>query len=197
MHASTTGPEILQDFDGKKLDFFVTGYGTGGTFNGAGKVIKAARPDCKIILAEPEAAPLVKSGKPQERKPDGSPVGPHAAWTGPHPVQGWTPMFIPKLCEDGLKLADEVTLVTGKDAMETALALAKDEGIFTGVSGGATAAVALRVAKSAPAGSNVVFILPDTMERYLSTPLMATISADMDAEEVEISKSTPVAQMAA
>merc|ERR1740138_928713 len=131
-HAQTTGPEILSDFAGKKLDYWVTGYGTGGTFQGAGKVIKIARPDTKIILSEPKAAALITSGEKQERKEVlgkfGAPAKGHPAWT-PHPTQGWTPNFIPKVCEEGLKLKleDEIILVDGNDAMETALALAKNE----------------------------------------------------------------------
>merc|ERR1719262_1401766 len=142
-HAQTTGPEILSDFAGKSLDYWVTGYGTGGTFQGAGKVIKQARPDVKIILSEPKAAPLITSGIKQERKEVlgkfGAPASGHPAWTA-HPIQGWTPNFIPKICEDGLdmKLHDEVILQDGKEAMETALDLAKFEGIFCGTSGGAT-----------------------------------------------------------
>merc|ERR1719377_102633 len=115
-HAQTTGPEILSDFAGKRLDYWVTGYGTGGTFHGAGKVIKQARPDTKIILSEPKAAPLITSGTPQPRKEVlgeyGAPASGHLAWT-PHPIQGWTPNFIPKIVEDGQgkNLADEVVLV--------------------------------------------------------------------------------------
>merc|ERR1712203_951497 len=142
-HAQTTGPEILSDFAGRRLDYWVTGYGTGGTFQGAGKVIKQARPDVKIILSEPKAAPLLTSGIKQERKEVlgkwGAPASGHPAWT-PHPIQGWTPNFIPLVCEEGLKLKleDEIILVDSQDAMDTALALAKNEGIFCGTSGGAT-----------------------------------------------------------
>merc|ERR1719436_1933940 len=132
-HAQTTGPEILSDFAGRKLDYWVTGYGTGGTFQGAGKVIKQARPDVKIILSEPKAAPLITSGTKQERKTVlgqyGAPAKAHPAWT-PHPIQGWTPNFIPKVTEDGinLKLEDEIILVDGKDAMDTAMKLARNGG---------------------------------------------------------------------
>merc|ERR1712110_1239403 len=121
-HAQTTGPEILSDFAGRRLDYWVTGYGTGGTFQGAGKVIKQARPDVKIILSEPKAAPLLTSGIKQERKEVlgkfGAPASGHPAWTA-HPIQGWTPNFIPKVCEDGLdlKLQDDIITVDGKDAM--------------------------------------------------------------------------------
>lgn len=190
-HANTTAPEILDDFRNTSLDYFVTGYGTGGTFQGTSRVLKAARPDIKIILAEPKNAGLLTDGRPQERRADGTPAGPHPAWTGPHPIQGWTPMFIPKIVEDGLQLADKVELIDGAEGMSTALELAKQEGIFTGVSGGATAAVALSVAKSAPAGSNIVCILADTMERYLSTPMLNAVATEMSDEELELMRSTP------
>merc|ERR1719436_2182709 len=193
-HAQTTGPEILSDFAGRRLDYWVTGYGTGGTFHGAGKVLKQARPDVKIVLSEPEGAPLVMSGEKQERTEVlgkyGAPAKGHPAWTA-HPIQGWTPNFIPKVCEEGLdlKLHDEIILVDGKDAMDTALALAKNEGIFCGTSGGATVKTALEVCKKAPTGSTVLAMIPDTAERYLSTPLFASIDAEMNEAEIEVSKS--------
>merc|ERR1712154_378693 len=129
-HANTTGPEILSDFAGKNLDFWVTGYGTGGTFFGAGKVLKAARPNIKIVLAEPAAAPLIASGVMQEREKNGAPSHGHPSFTS-HPIQGWTPNFIPKITQDGLEqnVHDEVVEVSGEDAMKTALDLAKYEGI--------------------------------------------------------------------
>jgi len=198
-HAQTTGPEILSDFAGKRLDYWVTGYGTGGTFHGAGKVIKQARPEVKIVLSEPKAAPLITSGIKQERKEVmgmyGAPATGHPAWT-PHPIQGWTPNFIPKNLDDGLdlKIEDEILLVDSKEAMETALELAKLEGIFTGTSGGATVATALEVARKAPEGSTILAMIPDTAERYLSTPLFADIDAEMNDAEKEISMSTPSAQ---
>jgi cysteine synthase A len=201
-HAQTTGPEILSDFAGRRLDYWVTGYGTGGTFHGAGKVIKQARPDTKIILSEPKAAPLITSGIPQPRKEVlgefGAPASGHPSWT-PHPIQGWTPNFIPKVTEEGLKLnlVDEIILVDGQVAMDTALSLAKNEGIFCGTSGGATMATALEVCKKAPAGSSVLAMIPDTADRYLSTPLFGGIDAEMDEAEMEISKSTPNAQHSA
>merc|ERR1711979_24968 len=159
---------------------------------------KTARPDVKIILSEPKAAPLITSGTKQERKTVlgkfGAPAKAHPAWT-PHPIQGWTPNFIPKVTEDGLnlKLEDEIILVDGKDAMETSIKLARMEGIFCGTSGGATVATALEVCKKAPAGSVVLAMIPDTAERYLSTPLFADIDSEMDASELEIAKSTPSA----
>lgn len=194
-HSNTTGPELLDDFRNSSLDYFVTGYGTGGTFSGTSRVLKAARPNIQVILAEPKNAPLVVSGKPQERFENGAPKGPHPAWTGPHPIQGWTPMFIPQIVEDGLPLADKVEPVSGDEGMAMALELAKQEGIFTGTSGGATAHVALQIAKTAPAGSTIVFMVPDTMERYLSTPLVASVAVEMDDEEREIMHSTPASQM--
>jgi cysteine synthase A len=199
-HAQTTGPEILCDFAGRRLDYWVTGYGTGGTFHGAGKVIKQARPDCKIILSEPANAPLVTSGVKQERKEVlgkfGAPAKGHPSWTA-HPIQGWTPNFIPKVAEDGLNmnLHDEVILQDGKEAMATAVNLARMEGIFCGTSGGATVASALKVAEKAPKGSVILAMVPDTAERYLSTPLFEMIDAEMDDAEIELSKSTPGAQM--
>jgi len=199
-HAQTTGPEILSDFAGRRLDYWVTGYGTGGTFHGAGKVIKQARPDVKIILSEPAAAPLITSGIKQERKEVlgkwGAPASGHPSWTA-HPIQGWTPNFIPKVCEDGLdlKLHDEVILQDGKEAMETARTLARTEGIFCGTSGGATVASALKVCEKAPKGSTVLAMIPDTAERYLSTPLFEMIDAEMNEEEQTLSKSTPTGQM--
>jgi cysteine synthase A len=144
-HAQTTGPEILSDFAGKDLDYWVTGYGTGGTLQGVGKMLKLARPDTKIVVAEPAVAALVSSGKPQDRNPDGSGVASHPAWT-PHPVQGWTPDFIPLIVEQaqGLKLIDETVTVTGEESVGTSLRLMREEGIFTGISGGGSMAAALK-----------------------------------------------------
>jgi len=195
-HASTTGPEILQDFAGKQLDYFVTGYGTGGTFQGVGKVLRVARPDCKIILLEPDAAGLIASGIKSERKASGAPAGSHPAFA-PHPIQGWTPDFIPKVLEDAqaMNLYDELVPITGAEAIETAQKLARMEGIFTGISGGANMAGALKVAEKAPKGSVILTILADTSERYMSTPLYESIAADMNEEELEIAKSTPSFQL--
>ncbi|GHP03135.1 hypothetical protein PPROV_000189000 [Pycnococcus provasolii] len=194
-HASTTGPEILRDFAGKRLDYWVTGYGTGGTYAGAGKVLKVARPETKIILAEPEAAGLIASGIEQERNGRSHAVS-HPAFT-PHPIQGWTPDFIPYVLSEGLdaNLHDELVPVTAEEAISTASRLAAEEGIFTGISGGATVAVALKTAAKAEKGSVILAMCPDTSERYLSTPLYATIEADMNEEELEIAKSTPSYQL--
>ena len=195
-HASTTGPEILTDFAGKRLDYFVTGYGTGGTFQGVGRVLKAARSDTKIVLLEPEAASLIASGTKTERKDTGAPKGSHPAFAA-HPIQGWTPDFIPKVLEDAqaMDLYDELVPISGPEAIETAQKLASTQGIFTGISGGASMAGALKVAAKAPKGSVILTMLPDTSERYMSTPLYESIAADMNEEELEIAKSTPSFQL--
>mmetsp|Transcript_45569 Transcript_45569/g.105697 ORF Transcript_45569/g.105697 Transcript_45569/m.105697 type:complete len:376 (-) Transcript_45569:78-1205(-) len=196
-HYKTTGQEILKDFNGKKLDYWVTGYGTGGTFSGAGKALKEARPDLKIVLSEPKPAPLLTSGIKQTRKEVmgkfGAPAEGHSAWTA-HPIQGWTPNFIPLVTEQGVdaKYHEKVMLVEPKVAMETSHKLARQEGIFCGVSGGATVATALDVCAEAPTGSVVLAMIPDTAERYLSTPLFAEIDAEMDQEELKIMSSTPL-----
>lgn len=195
-HAQTTGAEIVSDFAMRQLDFFVTGYGTGGTFQGASRVIKAARPEVKIVVTEPANAALVSSGKSQERNAkDGTPTKTHPAWA-PHPIQGWTPDFISKILDDGLNsnLADRVMTVGGDASIKGSHDLAKREGIFTGVSGGATFASALEVAKSAPKRSVILAMLPDTAERYLSTPLFTTFLPEMNEEEKAISNSTPYGQ---
>jgi cysteine synthase len=150
-HANTTGPEILKDFAGKTLTHFVTGYGTGGTLQGVGKMLKTARPDIKIVVTEPAGAPLL-SGEhgmaAQKREADGSSAETHPSFT-PHPIQGWTPDFVPIILKDAAdaKLIDEIITVTGPDAIKTALYLASKEGIFTGISGGGSMASALDVAR--------------------------------------------------
>jgi cysteine synthase len=189
-----TGPEIINDIKaaGAKLDYWVTGYGTGGTYHGAGKYIKATSPDTKIVLAEPGAAALIDSGIKTERNADGSPKGTHPAFSA-HPIQGWTPDFIPLVLEQGmsLDLMDDYVQIPDGAAVETSQALAQKEGILTGISGGATMYAAIETAKSAPKGSVIVAMLPDTGERYLSTPLFASIDADMNDAELEIARSTP------
>lgn len=190
-HIRTTGPEIVKDFSRMGLDFWCTGYGTGGTFSGAGQVIKSAFPKAQIVLAEPGPAPLLQSGLQQARNDDGSPAESHSSFT-PHPIQGWTPDFIPLLTEQAMNtgLADQILNVPPPQAIDTSLKLASTEGIFTGISGGATMYTALEIAKTAPDGSNILAMLPDTAERYISTPLFADIAAEMNAEEQEISTST-------
>jgi cysteine synthase A len=190
IHETTTGPEIVNDLDGK-LDYWVTGYGTGGTFHGAGKYIKA-NTKAKIVLAEPAAANLLDSGIATERAADGSPIGTHPAF-GPHPIQGWTPDFIPLVLEKGTKLniMDEYIAIPDGVSVEMSQMLARTQGIFTGISGGASMWAAVETAKKAPEGSVIVCMLPDTAERYLSTPLFASIEADMNEAELEIARSTP------
>ncbi|MEJ2035885.1 MAG: cysteine synthase A [Maritimibacter sp.] len=192
IHEATTGPEILADFEGKRLDYFVSGYGTGGTATGVGRALRRARPDVKIALAEPEAAPLVASGKAQARGEDGTAAESHSAFT-PHPIQGWTPDFIPYVLQEALDggYFDEVVPVAGPDGIAMAQAMAQKEGILTGISGGSTFAAALKLAEKAPKGSVILAMLPDTGERYLSTPLFDDIEAEMSAEEIALSKSTP------
>ncbi len=162
-HRSTTGPEILSDFAGKRLDFFVTGCGTGGTLTGAGEMIRLARPEVKIIASEPEAAAML-SGRP---------------WA-PHKIQGWTPDLIPAVLNR--EVAHRTITVADAEAIATARELARREGIFCGISSGGTFAAALKVAKEAPAGSVVLAMLPDTGERYLSTPLFEGIAEGGDPE---------------
>ena len=191
MHSRTTAVEILQDFAGTKLDYWVTGFGTGGTLKGVGRVLRKESPDTKIILCEPDNAQLIGGGVAQERHEDGSPAVSHPSFS-PHPMQGWSPDFIPLLTEDALKqeLADAVLPINGKDAIAASQSLAQQEGIFAGISSGATLAGAIQVANDAPEGSNILCMLPDTGERYLSTPLFDAIEADMNSEEQEISRST-------
>ena len=196
MHSRTTAREIIDDFDGEALDYWVTGYGTGGTLKGVARVLAKERPDTKIILCEPEEAQLVGSGIAQERNPDGSPAAGHPAFK-PHPMQGWTPNFIPKITGDAMEMnvVDRIITIANADALRCSQELASKEGIFVGISSGATFAGALKVAADAPEGSTILAMLPDTGERYLSTPLFANVPADMNDEEIEISKSTPGFQM--
>jgi cysteine synthase A len=162
-HRSTTGPEILSDFAGKRLDYFVSGWGTGGTLTGAGEVIRLGRPDTKIIAVEPEAAALL-SGKPFSS----------------HKIQGWTPDFVPAVLNR--EVPDRILTVSDTEAIETARALARSEGIFCGISSGGTFAAALKVAREAGAGAAILAMLPDTGERYLSTALFEGISDGSDPE---------------
>jgi cysteine synthase A len=192
-HERTTGPEIVADFAGQRLDYWVTGYGTGGTLSGVARVLKKERPETKIIVCEPEGAALLSSGAPQERNADGTPHGGHPAWT-PHPVQGWTPDFIPLVAQEPIDKheIDQVLKIAAPEAMQCARDLAAKEGIFVGISSGATLAGALRIAKDAPKGTSFLVMLPDTGERYLSTPLFENVGADMNDEEKAIFDSTPL-----
>jgi cysteine synthase A len=197
MHSRTTAREIIDDFKGEKLDYWVTGFGTGGTLKGVARVLAKEMPDTKIVVCEPADAPMLSSGSKQERNADGSPAAPNAMFK-PHPMQGWSPDFIPKLTGDAvdMKVIERILTIAGPDAMKCAKDLAQKEGIFVGITAGATLAGALKVAADAPKGANILAMLPDTGERYLSTPLFADIPADMTAEEQEISRSTPGFHMA-
>lgn len=192
IHEATTAREILSDFSGSRLDWFVTGYGTGGTVTGVGRVLRRERPETQIVLSEPANAQLIGSGQTQERGSGNAPAASHPAFE-PHPIQGWTPDFIPYVLQEAIdtRLYDEVVPVAGPDGMKWAKALAQKEGIFTGVSGGATFAVARQVAERAPAGSVILCMLPDTGERYMTTPLFETVDAEMNEEEIALSRSTP------
>jgi cysteine synthase A len=162
-HRNTTGPEILSDFAGKRLDFWVTGWGTGGTLTGAGEMIKKARPDVKVIAAEPAGASLLTGAEFK-----------------PHKIQGWTPDFVPAVLNRSVP--DEILGVTDDEAIQSARSLAAKEGIFVGISSGATFAAALKVAQKAPQGAVILAMLPDTGERYLTTALFEGIPDASDAE---------------
>jgi len=192
IHEHTTAREIMADFDGDRLDYWVTGYGTGGTLTGVGRVLRRERPETKIILSEPSNAALVSSGVPQERGEHHAPAVSHPAWE-PHPIQGWTPDFIPYVMQEALDggYVDEVLPVPGPEAMAWSRKLAQSEGIFTGVSGGATFAAAMKVAERADSGAVVCCMLPDTGERYLTSPLFEDIPEGMTEEERALSLSTP------
>lgn len=189
-HSRTTAREIVDDFAGAKLDYWVTGFGTGGTLKGVGRVLRKERPEVKIVLAEPADAPMVTSKTAQERNKDGSPASRHPAWK-PHPIQGWSPDFIPKLTGDAvdMKLVDQVITIPAPVAMQNSRQLAQKEGIFVGVSAGATFAAALEIANGAPKGATILAMLPDTGERYLSTPLFADFLPEMSEEEAKIASS--------
>jgi cysteine synthase A len=191
IHEATTGREILADFKDARLDYWVTGYGTGGTVTGVARVLRNERPECRIVLSEPHNARLLGSGLAQERHDDDSPAGSHPAWE-PHVIQGWTPDFIPKVLQEGIDRAffDEVRPVDGVKGMAMAQHLAANEGILTGISGGSTLLTAVEVANQAPEGSVLLVMLPDTGERYLSTPLFESIPAEMNDEEMALFAST-------
>jgi cysteine synthase A len=191
-HTKTTAPEILADFADRKLDYWVSGFGTGGTLKGVSRVLKEKSPETRIIVCEPDNSPILGSGIPQERLDDGTPRDSHPLFR-PHLMQGWSPDFIPQLAEDVVdaKLIDDIVPIDGNDALKLSKDLARKEGIFVGISGGATLAGAIKVAEKAEPGSNILCMLPDTGERYLSTPLFEDIQADMDDSEQEIARSTP------
>lgn len=197
MHSRTTAAEILQDFPAGSLDYWVTGYGTGGTLKGVSRVLRQQSPKTRVVVCEPELAPLLSSGSEQQRQADGSPAATHPAFQ-PHPMQGWTPDFISKLTDDAIqaKGVDQLLKIAGPEAMKCSRDLAQKEGIFVGITAGATFAGALAVAREAPKGANILCMLPDTGERYLSTPLFADIAADMNEEEKRLSESTSSARFA-
>ena len=196
IHSRTTAREILDDFSGERLDYWVTGYGTGGTLKGVARVLAKERPETRIIVCEPTDAQLLNSGIAQSRNADGTPAAAHPTFK-PHPMQGWTPDFIPKLTDDAvaMKVIDRILPISGPDAIRCSKDLATQEGIFVGITSGATFAGALKIAAEAEKGANILCMLPDTGERYLSTPLFADVSADMNEEELKISRSTPGAQL--
>jgi cysteine synthase A len=191
-HSRTTAPEILEAFAEDGLDYWVTGFGTGGTLKGVSRVLKEKSPKTKVIVCEPDNSAILGSGIAQVREADGSITESHPLFR-PHLMQGWSPDFIPKLAEDVVdaKFIDDILPIAGDDALALSKSLARDEGIFVGISAGATLAGALAVAEKADPGSNVLCMLPDTGERYLSTPLFDGIFDDMTEDEVAISQSTP------
>lgn len=193
MHSATTAREILAAFGGTGPDYFVTGAGTGGTLKGVARVLRAESPATRIIVAEPENVPILASGAEQRYRPDGTPADSHTLFR-PHPMQGWSPDFVPRLTQDAVQggLIDAIQPVSGADSLRLTRELALQEGIFCGITSGATLAAALAVARSAPRGSRILFMVPDSGERYMSTPLFESIGQEMDAEEREISNSTPI-----
>jgi cysteine synthase A len=195
VHSRTTAPEILADFADEALDFWVTGFGTGGTLKGVARVLKERSPQTRIIVCEPDNSQVMGSGIPQPRDGSGQPAGSHPNFR-PHLMQGWSPDFMPKLAEDAvaLRLVDEVVPVAGSDALRCARDLARREGIFCGITGGAAFAGALKVSARAKAGSTVLCMLPDTGERYLSTTLFEDVPVDMTTDEQALSRSTPTAR---
>jgi len=192
IYMRTTAPEILEAFEGEQLDYWVTGYGTGGTLKGVASVLREKSPQTKIVVCEPDNSALLSSGTAQQRMEGGSPSASHPSFR-PHLMQGWTPDFISKLAEDvvNAKHIDRIMPIDGQEALRLSQALAQQEGIFVGISAGATFSGALEIAKDAPAGSNILCMLPDTGERYLSTPLFEAISEEMTEEEIDLSQSTP------
>ncbi|MEE4146712.1 MAG: cysteine synthase A [Halieaceae bacterium] len=195
VHTETTAREILADFREQPLHYFVSGFGTGGTLKGVSRGLKAADPGIRVVAVEPDNSPVLASGVTQPRNTDGSPAASHP-WFRPHLMQGWSPDFLSSLTEEAVEaqLVDEVVGIAGADALRLARELACVEGIFAGISGGATLAGALQLAHRVPAGTNIVCMLPDTGERYLSTPLFEDIGVDMNADELALSASTPGCQ---
>ncbi len=190
VHARTTAREILADFP-TGLDYFVSGFGTGGTISGVSRTLKAESPETRVVAAEPENSAILASGFVQAFAKDGSAAESHPGFR-PHPMQGWSPDFISKVAFEALEgnRIDQFAEVKGDDAINCARDLAQREGIFVGITAGATFAAALEIAKTAPKGTKILAMLPDTGERYLSTPLFADITEEMTAEEMAISQTT-------
>ena len=179
--------EILEDFKDLGLDFWVSGYGTGGTFSGVSRVLKKHSPNTKLIITEPDNAQLINSLIVQKRNEDGAPSDSHEAWN-PHPIQGWTPDFISLVLQESIdnNYFDENIPISGKEGIYWSHQLATKEGIITGVSGGSTFAVAMKVAEDAPDGANILCMLADTAERYLSSVLFDEIDSEMNDEENDL-----------
>ena len=192
IHRNTTAQEILADFDGDRLDYWVTGYGTGGTFSGVAEVLREQRPETKIILSEPANAQLIEGGVSQQRSANGSPAGSHPAFE-PHMIQGWTPDFIPAVLQESIdnKRFDQLVPIDGQAGIDASKMLAQKEGIFTGISGGSTFSVALDIARNVEQGTVILCMLPDTGERYLSSHLSEGVEEGMDEQEIALSQSTP------
>jgi len=192
VHTRTTAQEILADFENERLDYWVTTYGTGGTLKGVSRALKQARPEIRIVVAEADNSRVLGSGIPQPAS-NGPITTSHPSFR-PHPIQGTSPDFIPKLTQDVLDShwIDEIMPVNGADALRLSQELAQQEGIFAGISAGSAVAAALKIAQTAPAGSNILCMLPDTGERYLSTVLFDDVNVDMNAEEEAISRSSPM-----
>ena len=190
VHEETTGIEIYNDFKEIGLDYWVSGYGTGGTFTGVSRTLRRKLPNTKLILTEPDVAPLLESGTKQVRNDDGSAAKSHPSWN-PHPIQGWTTDFIPLVLQESIdnKYYDELIPVSGDDGLYWSHELAKKEGIITGVSGGSTFAIAVEVAKKAKKDSNILCMLPDTAERYMSSILFDSIHPEMNKEELNLLES--------
>ena len=187
IHEETTGIEIYNDFKEIGLDYWVSGYGTGGTFTGVSRTLRKKLPNTKLILTEPDVAPLIASDREQNRNDDGSASESHPSWN-PHPIQGWTTDFIPLVLQESIdkKYYDELIPVSGDDGLFWSHELAKKEGIITGVSGGSTFAIAVAVAKKAKKGSNILCMLPDTAERYMSSVLFDSIESEMNDDEKKL-----------
>jgi cysteine synthase A len=192
VHTATTAREIIVDMADEPLHYWVSGFGTGGTLKGVARGLKTADAGIQVVAVEPDNSPVMASGIPQQRNPDGTPRESHPQFR-PHLMQGWSPDFISRLTEDAVTagLVDEVVGVAGDEALRMARELARQEGIFAGISSGATLAGALQIARRSPEGTNIVCMLPDTGERYMSTPLFDEIGEDMSAGELALSQSTP------